>query len=283
MSEWRGNAQTWETGTGLAGFRWPAASAKAVVLLQHGLSEYSERYVDQYSGLIPTLQQHGFDVHAVDLAGHGRSPGARAYTDVESSVRAHLEARRQLEALGMPLFLFGHSLGGLVTATSVLERPQGVKGVILSSPALLVEAGALRKRLARWLAHSCPRCPVGSLDPAGLSRIAEKVRAAEADPLKSHGRLQARMAASILSVSEANWARYAAWTVPVLAVHGTADRYTAVQGSRRFIDEVASADKTLLLDEGGYHELLNDLGAPRVLASILAWLDERAGGPITDR
>ena len=272
MSPWRGSAESWETGTGLAGFHWPAPQARAAVLLQHGLSEYSERYVDQYHALIPHLQEQGYHVYAFDLEGHGRSSGVRGATDVETSVRHHLAARERLSSLGLPLFLMGHSLGGLVTATSVLERPVGIAGVILSSPALLVEAGAIRKTLARWLSRIFPHCPVGHLDPSGLSRVREKVEASLQDPLKFHGALKARMAASILRVSEANWRRYGEWNVPVLVVHGTADRYTSVEGSRRFIDAVKLADKTLLIEEGGYHELLNDLGADRVLAQLLGWL-----------
>ena len=274
----RGQAQSWDTGTGVAGYCWPAVQPRAAVLLQHGLSEYSERSVDQYSQLIPQLPGQGYSVFAIDLEGHGRSPGPRAGTDVERSVFFHLAARRCLAKQGLPVFLFGHSLGGLVTASSVLAEPRDVAGVILSSPALLVEAAWIRKILARVLARVWPDCPVGQLDPSGLSRVDEAVKCALHDPMKSHGPLKARMAVSILDVSEANWARYPHWTTPVLAVHGTADRYTAVNGSRRFIASVSATDKTLFLQEGGYHELLNDLGAVQTLAVILNWLNERAAG-----
>jgi alpha-beta hydrolase superfamily lysophospholipase len=119
---------------------------------------------------------------------------------------------------------------------------------------------------------------VGRLDPDGISRIPERVQAMMNDPMKYHGRLNARMAASILQVSAANWSRYPQWTSPVLALHGTADRYTDCEGSRRFIETITATDKTLLIEDGGYHELLNDIGRERVLQVVLAWLDDRIKG-----
>jgi hypothetical protein len=275
MSGYRGNPTGWDIGTGVAGFCWAASNARAAVLLQHGVSEYAERYVDQYHHLIPHLNQLGLSVYAFDLEGHGRSPGRRVDTDVETSVLHHLAARACLATAALPVFLFGHSLGGLITATSVLRDPQGVVGVVLSAPALQVPAppflAALAPLLARWLPH----LPVTRPDPNGISRVAARVQAAIADPLRYHGALYARLGASVLATSQANWARYPAWTTPVLVLHGTADRYTEMEGSRRFIACVSAVDKTLYLDEGGYHELLNDLGADRALQVVLDWFEAR--------
>lgn len=278
MTGLRGGAVPWDTGTGVAGFHWPSSTPRAAVLLQHGLSEYSERYVDQYSELIPALLRHGISVYAIDLEGHGRSAGRRADTDVSRSVFHHQAARRCLENVGQPLFLFGHSLGGLVTATSVLNSPLGIAGVMLSSAALLVEVPWYLRQLAPVLGRWLPQWPVGRLDPDGISRIPERVQAMMNDPMKYHGRLNARMAASILQVSAANWSRYPQWTSPVLALHGTADRYTDCEGSRRFIETITATDKTLLIEDGGYHELLNDIGGERVLQVVLTWLDDRIKG-----
>jgi len=271
----RGGGRPWDIGTGVAGYCWPAQTPRAVLLLQHGLSEYAERYVNEYHALIPTLQARGVSVYAIDLEGHGRSPGRRAATDVQTSVRHHRAARAALNSVALPMFCFGHSLGGLVTATSVLEAPAGVRGVVLSSAALWIEAPAWQRWLAPWVGAVLPHCPVGQLDPGGISRDPARVQAMLDDPMKYHGKLQAGMAASILASSAANWSRYPSWTTPVLAIHGTADRYTACEGSRRFIEVVAADDKTLWLVEGGYHELLNDRGAPAALAEVLGWIEAR--------
>ena len=214
-------------------------------------------------------------MYAFDLRGHGRSPGRRALTDVDESVADHLAARAALAAQPLPIFLMGHSLGGIVTATSVVRDASDVAGVILSSPAILVSANALTRLFARVVSRVAPALPVKFLPPAGLSRISEEVRAFVADPLIHHGGMPARLAASILFTSSDNWARYPAWRAPTLAFHGTADTFTEPDGSRRFVDVIASSDRTLHLVDGGYHELLNDLGADETLRVVLRWLEQR--------
>jgi acylglycerol lipase len=265
----------WDIGTGVQGYAWDAPRARAVLLLQHGFGEYAERYVHRYTGLIPRLLDIGLSVYAFDLEGHGRSPGRRAVTDVERGVSDHLAARRKLTAQPLPIFLFGHSLGGIVTATSVLREPGGIQGVIVSSGALYVKSNALTRAVAPLLARIAPALPLVRLPPSDLSRDPEQVRAFVEDPLAYHGRMPARLAASILSTSRTNWARYSEWRVPTLAIHGGADTFTDPEGSRRFISAIASRDKTLHLVEGGYHELLNDTERDTTLQVVLSWLEHR--------
>jgi acylglycerol lipase len=265
----------WDIGTGVQGYAWDAARPRAVLLLQHGFGEYAERYVQRYNALIPRLLEIGISIHAFDLEGHGRSPGRRALTDVERAVSDHLAARRKLEAQPLPLFLLGHSLGGTVTATSVVREPRGVEGVILSSAALYVRSNALTRAAAALVAAIAPAFPLVRLDPAGISHDPEQVRAFVEDPLVYHGRMPARLAASILFTGRDNWARYREWRVPTLVLHGTADTFTDPEGSRRLVSAIASRDKTLHLVEGGYHELLNDTERDETLRVILTWLERR--------
>jgi len=194
---------------------------------------------------------------------------------VEESVEDHLAARRRLAAQPLPVFLMGHSLGGIVTATSVVRDPSHVSGVILSSPALLVSTNALTRLFARLVSSATPTLPVRFLPPAGISRIPAQVQAFIDDPLIYHGGMPARLAASILFASRDTWAHYPRWQVPTLAFHGTADSFTEFEGSRRFVDTIASPDRTLHVVEGGYHELLNDLGAEETLQVVLAWVERR--------
>ena len=224
---------------------------------------------------MPRLLELGVGVRAIDLRGHGRSPGRRGLTDVHESVEDHLAARRQLAAQPLPVFLMGHSLGGIVTATSVVLDSSNVAGVILSSPAILVTANVFLRLLARVLWTIAPALPAKFLSPTGLSRVPEQVKAFLADPMIHHGGMPARLGASILFTSRDNWAHYPRWQVPALAFHGTADTFTEPEGSRRFVDTIASRDKTLHLVDGGYHELLNDLGAEETLSVVLAWLERR--------
>ncbi|HEX2716984.1 MAG TPA: alpha/beta hydrolase [Gemmatimonadaceae bacterium] len=262
-------------GAGVAGFAWDAPRARAALLLQHGFAEYAERYVEQYGALVPRLIELGVSVFAFDLEGHGRSPGRRGSANVERAVGQHLAARRKLSAERLPVFLMGHSLGGLVTATSVVRDPAGVAGVILSSPVLQVTTNALERLLARWIAPRFPNLPGRMLDRRGLSRIPEQRALVAGDPRMYQGAMPAGLGASILTAVDASWPHYREWQVPTLVIHGTADRITEVEGSRRFARTIASPDKTLHLVEGGYHELLNDVGRQETLRVVLGWFDAR--------
>ena len=229
----------------------------------------------RYGPLVPALLAVGVSVYAFDLPGHGGSPGRRGLTDVEECVADHLAARRLLAAQPLPVFLMGHSLGGTVTATSVVRDPTRVAGVILSSAALLVSANVLTRLFARIVAMIAPWLPVRFLPPTGISRLPEQVLAFLSDPRIHHGGMPARLAASILFSSRDNWSHYRRWNAPTLAFHGTGDIFTEFEGSHRFVETIASADKTLHVVDGGYHELLNDVGGDDTLRIVLSWLERR--------
>lgn len=271
-----GGAERWHAPAGLAGYAWRAVEPRAALLLQHGYAEHGGRYLEHCGRLVPRLVALGIDVFAFDLAGHGRSPGARGVTDVGRMADAHIEARRSLARPGRPLFLFGHSLGGLVTAGSVVREPDGVAGVVLSAPALLIEAAAPLRLLARVVAQVAPGLGVAPLlPPDGISRIEAEVRAYLDDPLVFRRKLPALLGASALKLSKEGWRGYPAWRAPTLVAHGTADTFTDPAGSERFTAGIASADKELVMVEGGRHELLNDLPAAEVMAAVLGWLKAR--------
>lgn len=271
-------AEPWHFGAPVAGYRWrPAGEARATLLLAHGYAEYAERYVGHHHGLVPALVARGFAVHAFDYTGHGASGGRRGAADVGETVAQHRRARQALTG-DRPLFLFGHSLGGLVTAASVAQDGAGVAGVVLSAPLLLVEASPLLTLVGRVLARIAPGAGVRPpLDPAGISRIDAEVEAYRIDPRGYHGKLPALLGATALKVAAAGWPLYPGWTTPVLALHGTADTFTDPRGSERFIDTVAATDRRLVRFADGRHELLNDLERDRALGLILDWLDARVG------
>ena len=267
----------WDTGTGVAGYVWHAPEPRAVLLLQHGYGEYARRFVGQYSRLIPRLLNLGVSVYAFDMRGSGHSPGRRGLTDVARAVEDHLAARRILHEQALPVFLFGHSLGGLVTATSVLREQGGVSGVVLSSAALLFEASRGLLAFARAAAFLAPtvRAPHKAAGIDLLYRGAERDELLAGDPLFYRGRVPMLVAATGGNIARDNWNRYPGWKVPVLLLHGTADTWTDPRGSERLFESVASSDKTLHLVEGGYHELLNDAERDETLRVVLTWLGRR--------
>ncbi|WP_395644838.1 lysophospholipase [Terricaulis sp.] len=271
-----GLAEAWDFGRGLSGYVWRAAEPRANLLLMHGFAEYAERYVTRYSQLIPKLNALGFDVYAFDAQGHGRSPGARGIADAKQTVADHRAARTRLAAQGKPLFLLGHSMGGLITAASVAADPSDVAGVVLSAPALLVQAPSHLRAIAGFVSVIAPGARlVPPLSMDGLSRIPEEIAAYQADPMVSDPRVPARTGVTIIAVSEQAWAQYPAWRTPVLVLHGGKDTATDPEGSRRFIATIAASDKQFEFFPEGRHELLNDLDRDKALEVILAWLRAR--------
>jgi alpha-beta hydrolase superfamily lysophospholipase len=245
------------------------------LLLQHGYAEYAQRYVTQYNQLIPHLLHAGISVYAFDLWGHGRSPGTRAVTNVHQAVVDHLAARSRLREQPLPLFVLGHSLGALVTASSLLRDQSGVSGAILMSGSLLYDATPLTLLMTNVAAFFAPTVPV-PLEVGDLNLLYRGVEQDEQflnDPLFYRGKLPMLLGATAGNLAHNHWKLYPKWKVPVLVMHGTADRTTNPEGSKRFFDTVASDEKTLHLVEGGYHELLNDTNRDETLRVLLGWLE----------
>lgn len=266
--------ENWDFGRGLSGYAWRTPNARANLLLTHGFAEYAERYVARYHQLVPKLNALGFDVYGWDMRGHGRSPGARGVADLRGAVADHRAARAKLA--NKPLFLFGHSLGGLVTAASAAEDQSAISGVVLSAPALLITAPAHLRAIAGFVSIIAPGARlVPPLEAEGLSRIPEEVAAYKSDPMVSDTRVPAKTGATAIDASEAAWARYPNWTAPVLALHGLQDRATNPEGSKRFIASIASSDKQLQTYPEGRHELLNDLDRDAAMDVITSWLSAR--------
>lgn len=259
----------------------PAPRPVGQVLLLHGLGEHSGRY----ASLAFALRNAGFTVYTYDQRGHGRSAGVRALVRVEELLQDHYSAREFLRSSPLPTFLWGHSLGGLVTALSAARDPRGVAGVVLSSPALAPEHGispALRLA-AEVLGRLTPALPVTELDVSGLAQNPQVARAYREDPLVYHGRVRAGTALSMMRAARELRTLTPRWRLPTLVLHGDADRLTHPSGARRFVDDIASADKQLVMHPGGYHELFNDDSHEELLPVALDWLGERAaGGPTAE-
>jgi alpha-beta hydrolase superfamily lysophospholipase len=268
----------WDFGTGVQGYRWRAPAPRAVLLLQHGFGVHTALYLQLYNALIPHLLAAGVSVAAFDLWGHGRSPGRRAVTDIRASVQDHLAARRALAASGLPIHVMGHSLGGLITASSVALDPKGVAGAIIMSAPMPTDPGLVGRLVIGTLAALAPgaRAPLPAAPPSTLSRLPALIEQLVADPLVYRGWATTNLvAATALDVGRHNWPLFRHWTVPTLVVHGSADASIPLNDSRRFFDAISATDKTLNVVDAGRHELLNDSDRDSVLQTLLQWLDRR--------
>jgi len=269
-------------GLELASYRWPAdaraAAPRATVALLHGLAEHAGRYAP----LAARLNAAGIDLLAIDLRGHGRSPGKRAWVARFDEYLDDADALVDEAARApTPLFLMGHSMGGAIAALYAIERAPAractLAGLVLSSPALAPGRDVPRWMLAlsRVISRVWPTFPAIRIDAALLSRDADVVAANRADPLVHHGPVPARTGAEILDAMARIERGRSALRVPVLVYHGTADKLTEPDGSRTFGARVGSADRTLTLYEGGFHETMNDIERERVIDALIGWIDAR--------
>jgi len=270
--------QAWPLDRELATFHTPASGAeRGRVLIAHGLAEHFGRY----TALSDALAARGYAVYGYDQRAHGRSPGrARSLVDIEQLVDDHLAARTALAAFGStPFFLFGHSMGGLVTARSVQRSADDLAGVALSSPALNAAPRPTDRRplpIARLLARFAPATPMVPLSTDTLAKNRAVANAYESDPLNYLGKVRAGTIVSMIDSGDAARAAAAEWRVPLFVVHGSDDRLCWVGASRAFVT-AASAHAPVAYHEieGGYHELFNDDDADRVTALLADWLDFR--------
>lgn len=266
-------------GLPLVGRCWePAGEPRAVVCLVHGLGEHSGRYAH----VAAALNDAGYAVLACDKRGHGRSGGKRGHTPSYEALMADIDlllAQAEQRFPGKPRFLYGHSLGGNEVLNYALRRKPDLAGVVATSPglrtafqppALQLAAGRLMNRL--WPAFTMPN----GLEQAAVSRDPTVVAAYQADPLV-HDRLSARLGMSLLESGEWAIAHAAEFPVPLLLMHGTADRLTSVAASQEFAARAPHC--TLKLWEGLYHETHNEPEKAEVIGFVVSWLNATLDRP----
>ncbi|QDS72054.1 hypothetical protein FKW77_002648 [Venturia effusa] len=256
---------------------WEVENPRAVVVLQHGFGEYAERFVHQHNKLITRLNQRRIQVLGMDMLGHGQSPNSRGVVNLDTAIQDHAKVRSIAEESNVPVFLFGHSLGGLLTIGSAIHRPEEVCGVIVTGPALPLPTSGVFERMLGIAAKVIPETsiPIPASPLQGLSRCPEVAQSFQDDPLTSKRQIPFLVASTATVVANNVWKTASQWKCPTLILHGTADKYCKIAGSRRFINMIESSDKRMSEYEGGQHELLNDLEKDKALAEVLEWISAR--------
>jgi acylglycerol lipase len=252
----------------------PAGPPKAVVAICHGVNSHSGYYL--WAG--EQLAAKGFAVYALDLRGRGRSSGERFYieefADYLNDVDAMMTLARSRQP-GLPVFLLGHSAGGVICSVYTLEHQADLAGFICESFAFKVPAPDFVLAVVKGLSHLTPHTHVLTLKNEDFSRDPKVVEAMNADPL-IHGESQASLTvAQLVRATERLGREFPLITLPVLIMHGTTDKATRPEGSQFFYDTAGSTDKTLKLYDGYAHDLLNDYGKEQVMADIVGWIDAR--------
>lgn len=256
---------------------WPAAGApKASLVICHGVNSHGGQYIRAAEA----LASRGFAVTALDLRGRGRSEGERFYVDSIDDYVSDLSLTIDLGRShhpDLPLFLLGHSAGGVTSVTYALDHQDRLDGLICESFAFRVYAPDIALKLLEGASHVLPHAHVLKLKMEDFSRDPAWVAELNADPL-THNEVQpVQTVAAFARAGERFEREFSRITLPVLILHGTADKATRPDGSQQFFDEAGSADKTLKLYEGHYHDLLNDLGREQVMDDIANWIEARIG------
>lgn len=265
-------------GLKLRGQEWvPETTPHSVVCLIHGLGDHSDRY----HHMANVFNQAGYTLMAFDLRGHGRSEGKRGHTPGYSALMADIGIFLKETAArypDLPRFLYGHSLGGNLALTYVLRFQPVLAGVIASAPLLRLarKPPGAKTALIRLLNTLHLNIPLSTgLEQAALSRDVNVVRLYQEDPWV-HEHITPALADSMLR--EGEWCLLHAheFPLPLLLMHGEADRITSVEASIEFADQIQQRCSLKIWD-GLYHELHNEPEQADVLNCVLQWMKIQTG------
>ncbi len=256
--------------------RWkPTGPPKAIILVTHGVAEHSECY----HHAAETLAQNHLDVWAWDLPGHGKSYGQRGYVKSFSEYTDRLkevlaEVQRHTDGK-IPIFLLGHSMGGMIVFQFALAHPTApVKAYILSSPAfgVKVQVPFIKDQAARVLMHVAPKLTIPhQINYAELTRDAELVKIYSKDPLR-HTKFSAPLYLGILEAMESANIRAHEFTAPLLIQAAGQDKIVDVLATQEIFAKIGSAQKTLKIYPESFHEIFNDTNKQEVIDDFLAFL-----------
>ena len=251
----------------------PESDPKAVLMIVHGLGEHSGRYLNVVNHFVPM----GFAVYGMDHPGHGKSDGTRKYVDrfedFIENVKAYFD-RIQGWQVDKPIFLVGHSLGGLIGAVYLLDHQAGLKGAILSGPSVKIpdNISPITVFIGKMLVALMPKLGLLKTAPEGVSRDPAVVQAYIDDPLVSKRKTTARLAAEILKAMQRVSREAGRITLPILILQGGADWIVDPAGAKMLYDSVSSADKEIKIYDGLYHEVYNEPEHPKVLQDVEQWI-----------
>ncbi|MGB5820534.1 MAG: lysophospholipase [Saonia sp.] len=248
---------------------------RGVVVLVHGFGEHLGRY---HKTIVPLLVATSMAVVAYDNVGHGKSGGKRGHCPSYEALLDILEmtiSKARSLFPDMPLFLYGHSMGGNLVLNYALRRETPLHGIIATSPYLRLafEPPQWKMALGKLMMHIMPSITLPSgLDPKGISRIPEETLTYTTDPLV-HDKVSPMFSFPIMAAGEWAISNADKLGVNTLLLHGTADPIIDHTATIAFHE--ASENTTLQLFEGGYHELHHDLCRDKMMIAIQTWLREQ--------
>jgi acylglycerol lipase len=254
----------------------PEGEIKSVILIAHGLAEHSGRYMNLVNYFVPL----GYAIYGLDHYGHGKSEGQMVYVKRFShyieTLKIYFDMIRKWQP-EKPIFLIGHSMGGLIAAAYLLKYQNELSGAILSGPGIKApdNISSAVVYLGKVLSFITPKAGLIKLDANGVSRDRAIVEAYINDPWVYTGKITARLAAEMLKTMQSVTTNLSEITLPILIMQGGADSLVDPAGAQMLFDRVGSKDKNIKIYAGLYHEVFNEPEHAQVLGDVEKWLEAR--------
>jgi lysophospholipase len=244
-------------------------------IIFHGYAEYTDRY----RFFIDMLSKEGFNVFAIDHHGHGRSDGARAYINNFNTLISDASSWFEELKIAYPdynWYVFGHSMGGGVALDFTLNHQDEIEALVLTGPLIKLPENVpnFLRVIGHVLSTITPKLPAIAVDFDLISRDPDVIRIYKEDPLIYSGNVRARTAIEMDRFSLRIQKRLSELTLPFWVGHGSLDRITDPDGSKKLYEIAASPDKTLKIYPGLFHEILNEPESQIVMYDISVWLSK---------
>jgi alpha-beta hydrolase superfamily lysophospholipase len=256
----------------------PMTPTRAVIVIVPGFNAHS----GYYQWVAEELVRNGLAAYAIDLRGRGKSDGERFFVQDFAEYEADVAGLVTLVAArdpGVPIFLFGHSAGGVVACLYALDYQAELHGLICESFAHELPAPDFALTAIKGLSHIAPHAHVLRLKNEDFSRDPLVVAAMNADPLIVDEAQPAQTLAALVRANEKLQQKFSDITLPLLILHGTADKAAKPSGSQHFFEKAGAVDKTLKLYDDSFHDPLNDTDREKVFADIVTWIDAHLPTP----
>ena len=255
----------------------PENEPRALLLIVHGYAGHSGRWTNVVNHFVP----NGFAVYGMDLIGHGRSEGTRGYVrkfeDFTETLHLFLRMVRGMQA-EKPIYMIGFSLGALIASVYLLDHQKQLAGAVLLGATVKVPEyiSSFTIFIGKILSAILPKAGLFAFeDEEGISRDQTVVEAFKNDPLAYRGKVKARLASEELKALIRLNKEFRQITLPILILHGTADRYVDPENAQLTFNLIQSKDKQIKVYEGFYHELFSEPEREIVFADMEEWLNQR--------
>jgi alpha-beta hydrolase superfamily lysophospholipase len=252
----------------------PKITPIGVITIIHGLGEH----IGRYNEWATRFTNKGYIVSGIDYRGHGKSEGIRGggtYNEILEDLSALIEFNKT-NFKGLPVILYGHSLGGNFALNYYLNNPQQISAIVVTAPWLqLVHPPTAFKQFLVSIAKSAIKnlTVPNSLNPDDLTRIPEVNKAYATDPFVHN-----QIAVKLFTEIEAHGTKIInsrhKFNIPILLMHGDADNITSHKSTELFIQNTTVFTQVKIW-EGSYHEIHNDLDRDYVFNYTANWLENK--------